>query len=56
MRLKFSIVVELKAHAIMNLVIPEGDVVLVNGVPLLDSDLFGPSTRCLLYTSDAADE
>lgn len=40
-----SIVVELEAHAIMNLVILEGDVVLVDGVPLLNPDLLGPSTR-----------
>ena len=38
------VVVELEAHAIMNLVIPEGNMVFVNGVPLLDPDLLSSGT------------
>ena len=34
-------VVELEAHAVMDLVVPEGDVVLLDGKPLLDADLVG---------------
>ncbi|KAJ6432863.1 hypothetical protein OIU84_019988 [Salix udensis] len=38
------VVVELEAHAIMNLVILEGNMVFVNGVPLLNPDLLSPGT------------
>ena len=38
----YLVVVELKAHAVVNLVVPEGDVVLVDCIPLLDADLIGP--------------
>ena len=37
------VVVELEAHAIVNLVILESDVVFVDVVPLLDPNLVGPS-------------
>ena len=39
------VVVELEAHAIVDLVILEGDMILVDGVPLLDADLVGPGAR-----------
>jgi len=39
------VVVELEAHAVVNLVVLEGDVVLVGVVPLLDPDLVGPRPR-----------
>ncbi|KAJ6322964.1 hypothetical protein OIU77_012736, partial [Salix suchowensis] len=38
------VVVELEAHAIMNLVILEGNMVLVDVVPLLDPDLLSSGT------------
>ena len=38
------VVVELEAHAIVNLVILESDVVFVDVVPLLDPNLVGPRT------------
>lgn len=41
----FLVVVELEAHAVVDLVVAEGDVVLVDGVPLLDADLLGPGAR-----------
>jgi hypothetical protein len=37
-----SVVVELEAHAVMDLVISQRDVVLVHGVPLLNADLLRP--------------
>ena len=37
--------VELETHAIVNLVVVERDVVLVDGVPLLDPQLFRPRAR-----------
>ncbi|KAK3408751.1 hypothetical protein EUGRSUZ_J00925 [Eucalyptus grandis] len=40
-----SVVVELEAHAVVDLVVLEGDVVLVDVVPLLDSDLVGAGAR-----------
>ena len=50
------VVVELEAHAVMDLVVPEGDVVLLDGIPLLDADLVGAraglSGRQLLQVSD----
>ena len=36
-----SVVVEFKAHAVVDFVGLESDVVLINGVPLLDPDLVG---------------
>ncbi|KAK9985520.1 hypothetical protein SO802_030471 [Lithocarpus litseifolius] len=38
------VVVKLEAHAIVNLVVIESDVVLVDVVPLLDPNLVGPCT------------
>jgi len=38
------VVVELEAHAIMNLVILEGNMVLIDVVPLLDPDLLSSGT------------
>ncbi len=35
----FLVVVQFESHAVVNFVVLERDVVLVNGVPLLDSDL-----------------
>ena len=39
------VVVELEAHAVVDLVVLEGDVVLVDSVPLLDADLVRSGTR-----------
>lgn len=39
-----SVVIELETHAIMDLVILEGDVILVDIVPLLDPNLLGPGS------------
>lgn len=39
------VVVELKTHAIMNLIIFERDVILVDCVPFLDPQLLGPRAR-----------
>ncbi|CAH0374783.1 unnamed protein product [Pelagomonas calceolata] len=36
------VVVQLEAHAVVDLVVLERDVVLEDGVPLLDADLLGP--------------
>ncbi|CAK0853480.1 unnamed protein product [Prorocentrum cordatum] len=38
-----SVVVQLQAHPVLDLVILQGDVVLVDVVPLLDADLFPAS-------------
>jgi hypothetical protein len=37
-----SVVVELEAHAVVDLVVLQGDVVLVDVVPLLDAELLRP--------------
>ena len=37
--------VELEAHAVVDLVVVERDVILVHGVPLLDPQLFRPRAR-----------
>lgn len=37
------IVVELETHAVVDFIVPEGDVILVDGVPLLNSDFVGAS-------------
>lgn len=39
------VVVELEAHAVMDFIVLEGDVVLVDVVPLLDPNLVGSGTR-----------
>lgn len=36
------VVVKLETHAVMNLVVSKGDMILVYGVPLLDPDLVRP--------------
>ena len=36
------VVVQLQAHAVVDLVVLERDVIFKNGVPLLDADLLGP--------------
>merc|ERR1712226_435895 len=41
-----SVIIELKAHAILDLVVLQGNVVLVDVVPFLNSDLF-PSSAAL---------
>ena len=50
------VVVEFEAHAVVDLVVAEGDVVLVDVVPLLDADLIGARARLrrhqLLQVSD----
>jgi hypothetical protein len=37
-----SVVVQFEPHAVMNLIVSQCDVVLVDGVPLLDADLLRP--------------
>lgn len=39
------VVVEFETHAVVDLVILESDVILVDGVPLLDADLVGSGAR-----------
>jgi hypothetical protein len=40
-----SVVVELQAHAVVDFIVGQRDVVLVYGVPFLNPDLLGPSAR-----------
>ena len=46
------VVVKLQAHAIVDLIILEGNVILVNGVPFLNADLVRAGT----YARDKASE
>ena len=39
------LVVELEVHAVVHFVVPQGDVVLEDGVPLLQHDLVPPENK-----------